>query len=529
LPGTALSQRLFPYASLTDLSFLKVEGFIAGVTNPLFETKREWWDVLAVLEPCDCEGAPMPHGSGLVSGALATVTIRAVAPAASEGAAVGGRTSALTPAPTAPPAAPAAVVAASGSRKPGGVAGTASAAAAHLLKPSRVTTSSPALFAVASTAGGEGARSSSSTAPPHATVTYSRAPYLDVDDLFYERVDSGRKFGEHWVRNAFEQHTASLLYLCTLQEEVASRKLAAGKDAAVRGAETPTLWSPTALAPSPTTASSVAAHVSALPPLHTLKTGPTAQQAKLLQQNADRIAAVRATAVYVAWVAQRANEEEWLCTASSVPEPVSPLALPASVTGMVAGGDAGANACDVAELKALARVLRGANGRWLGRSWDGAIEDGEGDASDASCEAVQPWAVPDPLPEGMFTTLTALGVPMAQGPPIPAKPGRVELATGSDSFAHVDPLALPPSHPLLLFMRLAHHLRFPSAQLYWLSLFPDCSGGLHPIAAGLLHADERVRHLAAHILEGFAAHPWPPARKAVLGLNAALQLVRSQR
>jgi hypothetical protein len=30
-----LLQRVFPYASLTDLSFLEVPGFIAGVTNPV--------------------------------------------------------------------------------------------------------------------------------------------------------------------------------------------------------------------------------------------------------------------------------------------------------------------------------------------------------------------------------------------------------------------------------------------------------------------------------------------------------------
>jgi len=30
-----LLSRIFPYASLTDLSFLEVPGFIAGVTNPV--------------------------------------------------------------------------------------------------------------------------------------------------------------------------------------------------------------------------------------------------------------------------------------------------------------------------------------------------------------------------------------------------------------------------------------------------------------------------------------------------------------
>lgn len=34
------------YANLTDLGFLSTPGFIAGVTNPMFKNKREWWDVL---------------------------------------------------------------------------------------------------------------------------------------------------------------------------------------------------------------------------------------------------------------------------------------------------------------------------------------------------------------------------------------------------------------------------------------------------------------------------------------------------
>ncbi|CAH0483112.1 unnamed protein product [Peronospora belbahrii] len=38
--------RQYPYANLTDLDFLSTPGFIAGVTNPMFKTKREWWDVL---------------------------------------------------------------------------------------------------------------------------------------------------------------------------------------------------------------------------------------------------------------------------------------------------------------------------------------------------------------------------------------------------------------------------------------------------------------------------------------------------
>ncbi|PVU94969.1 hypothetical protein BB559_002858 [Furculomyces boomerangus] len=42
-----LNHRIFPYTSLTSLDrLLKVPGFIAGVTNPTFEDKHQWWDIL---------------------------------------------------------------------------------------------------------------------------------------------------------------------------------------------------------------------------------------------------------------------------------------------------------------------------------------------------------------------------------------------------------------------------------------------------------------------------------------------------
>ena len=50
--------RAFPYASLSDLSFLETPSFIAGVTNPMFEAHPEWWDVLCQLD--------LPKGSGTV-------------------------------------------------------------------------------------------------------------------------------------------------------------------------------------------------------------------------------------------------------------------------------------------------------------------------------------------------------------------------------------------------------------------------------------------------------------------------------
>ena len=34
--------RCFPYTTLNNLDFLQVPGYIAGSTNPIFETHPEW-------------------------------------------------------------------------------------------------------------------------------------------------------------------------------------------------------------------------------------------------------------------------------------------------------------------------------------------------------------------------------------------------------------------------------------------------------------------------------------------------------
>eukprot|EP01027_Heterolobosea_sp_BB2_P017149 GEZU01024324.1.p1 GENE.GEZU01024324.1~~GEZU01024324.1.p1 ORF type:complete len:315 (-),score=82.21 GEZU01024324.1:325-1269(-) len=45
-----IARRVFPYASLVNLQFLNEPGFIAGVTNPMFEHRSAWWDVLCDLD-----------------------------------------------------------------------------------------------------------------------------------------------------------------------------------------------------------------------------------------------------------------------------------------------------------------------------------------------------------------------------------------------------------------------------------------------------------------------------------------------
>lgn len=42
--------KIFPLISLQDLSFLSVDGYIAGVSNPLFKNKKDWWDICCDLK-----------------------------------------------------------------------------------------------------------------------------------------------------------------------------------------------------------------------------------------------------------------------------------------------------------------------------------------------------------------------------------------------------------------------------------------------------------------------------------------------
>lgn len=45
-PLSGILKRAFPYAHLTDIRFLEVEGYIAGVTNPIFQQHSLWWDLI---------------------------------------------------------------------------------------------------------------------------------------------------------------------------------------------------------------------------------------------------------------------------------------------------------------------------------------------------------------------------------------------------------------------------------------------------------------------------------------------------
>ena len=64
-PFPSLLHRAFPYTSLTNMDFLDVPGFVAGVTNPIFQQRTQWWDVLCDVSEGTVTFAP-PYAEELV-------------------------------------------------------------------------------------------------------------------------------------------------------------------------------------------------------------------------------------------------------------------------------------------------------------------------------------------------------------------------------------------------------------------------------------------------------------------------------
>lgn len=65
------TRHAFPYTDLTKIDdLLKVPGFIAGVTNPAFTHKPEWWDVLCDLPTGRIKISPKIEGAPITEGLL---------------------------------------------------------------------------------------------------------------------------------------------------------------------------------------------------------------------------------------------------------------------------------------------------------------------------------------------------------------------------------------------------------------------------------------------------------------------------
>lgn len=65
------TRHAFPYTDLTKIDdLIKVPGFIAGVTNPAFAHKPEWWDVLCDLPTGRMKISHKIEGAGITEGLL---------------------------------------------------------------------------------------------------------------------------------------------------------------------------------------------------------------------------------------------------------------------------------------------------------------------------------------------------------------------------------------------------------------------------------------------------------------------------
>lgn len=65
------TRHAFPYTDLTKINDLqRVPGFIAGVTNPMFSGKSEWWDLLCDLQTGRMKISPLVEAAPLTEGVL---------------------------------------------------------------------------------------------------------------------------------------------------------------------------------------------------------------------------------------------------------------------------------------------------------------------------------------------------------------------------------------------------------------------------------------------------------------------------
>lgn len=49
-PLIGVIKRIYPYAALTNLNFIDEVGYIAGVTNPMFNARTQWHDVCCEVD-----------------------------------------------------------------------------------------------------------------------------------------------------------------------------------------------------------------------------------------------------------------------------------------------------------------------------------------------------------------------------------------------------------------------------------------------------------------------------------------------
>lgn len=171
-PLTNIIRRTYPYANLTDLTFLETKGYIAGVTNPMFQQRESWWDVLCVLD--------LPNNTGTV---ITAEDKKESTTSKSGGSNASGNSSSNS----------------GGSGNSNGMHHSVSA-----------STLAAATDTADVTLGGLG-----SAYPSRANLTANEEKQLHiaVDTRFIQGVVSGINalFGEEWVRQQFADYTGNLL------------------------------------------------------------------------------------------------------------------------------------------------------------------------------------------------------------------------------------------------------------------------------------------------------------------------------
>ena len=49
-PLVGIVRRIYPYAALINLDFVEETGYIAGVTNPMFNARTQWHDLCCEVD-----------------------------------------------------------------------------------------------------------------------------------------------------------------------------------------------------------------------------------------------------------------------------------------------------------------------------------------------------------------------------------------------------------------------------------------------------------------------------------------------
>jgi hypothetical protein len=315
-------------------------------------------------------------------------------------------------------------------------------------------------------------------------------PWRPLDAAFYARMRSGLRLGETWVRAMFDGYTAQLLELCphmALRSRGGRGGLvaAAGEAAAERGV-----------------AARAAPAAPLLPP----------RLVRTLALNRGRLLPLVRGGWYSRHVAECAVEDAALVAEDSGGCGDDGGSLDAHAAqpgdegsrGADSSGGGGATLSDVARVRELAAALRCSSAGGAA-----ALMGGGGPVSAPQLDAAAGWPF--------------LG---AAPPPQRAHPHSA-AAVGLGGEATAAAAAAPPAADALgaLLATLAPPAPAPPRlrlQALLVALLPERTGGLNPLACGLLHADPRVRAAAAAVLRLLAAHPHALVRGSVARLNPLL-------